>query len=63
MSASRHSFGEREEENLEVLVALALAEDLGQRGDITSEATIPSDAWGRARVVARAPECSLGYLP
>ncbi len=55
MSASRYSFGEREEQNLEDLAARALAEDLGQGGDITSEATIPGDAWGRARLVARAP--------
>ena len=53
MSASRHAFGEREEQNLEFLVARALAEDLGQRGDITSEATIPDDARGAAWIVAR----------
>ncbi len=55
MSASRHSFGERERQNLEFLVARALAEDLGEGGDITSEATIPVDARGVARLVARSP--------
>jgi nicotinate-nucleotide pyrophosphorylase (carboxylating) len=36
------------------LIALALAEDLGAAGDVTSQATIPADAPGRAAVVARA---------
>jgi nicotinate-nucleotide pyrophosphorylase (carboxylating) len=53
MSASRHSFGEREQQNLEFLIAAALQEDLGQRGDITSQATIPGNARGAARLVAR----------
>ena len=35
------------------LVALALDEDLGDRGDVTAAATIPADAVGRARFVAR----------
>ncbi len=35
------------------LVALALAEDLADVGDVTSRATIPADARGRAAVVAR----------
>ena len=37
------------------LLALALAEDLGDAGDVTSLATIPSDAAGRAAFVARRP--------
>ena len=37
------------------LVALALAEDLGTAGDVTSLATIPADATGRAAFVARKP--------
>ncbi len=37
------------------LVALALAEDLGDRGDVTSLATIPADATGQAAFVARRP--------
>src|SRR5215216_443120 len=36
------------------LIDLALAEDLGPAGDVTSTATIPADAAGRAAVVARA---------
>jgi nicotinate-nucleotide pyrophosphorylase (carboxylating) len=37
----------------EGLVALALAEDLGERGDITSALLVPGDARATARVVAR----------
>jgi nicotinate-nucleotide pyrophosphorylase (carboxylating) len=40
---------------LDELVALALAEDLGERGDVTSAATVDEDAMARARVVAREP--------
>jgi len=40
---------------LDSLVALALAEDLGEAGDVTSRATIPAGQTGRAAVVARAP--------
>ena len=39
----------------DALIAQALAEDLGQMGDITSTATIPSHARGAARLVARSP--------
>jgi nicotinate-nucleotide pyrophosphorylase (carboxylating) len=46
-------FGERERRNVDVLIAQALAEDLGQIGDITSKAIIPSQARGTARLVAR----------
>jgi nicotinate-nucleotide pyrophosphorylase (carboxylating) len=49
-----HGFGERERRDLELLIAQALAEDLGQPGDITSAATIPRDARGSVSVVARA---------
>ena len=35
------------------LVAAALAEDLGERGDVTSLVTIPDDGHARGRVVAR----------
>jgi len=38
--------------NLQTLIALALEEDLGP-GDVTSEACIPADAMGRARIVAK----------
>jgi nicotinate-nucleotide pyrophosphorylase (carboxylating) len=36
------------------LIVSALAEDLGSAGDVTSAATIPADAKGRAAVVVRA---------
>jgi len=55
MSAPGYCFGEMERRNVEVLIAQALTEDLGQVGDITSTATIPSDARGAARLVARSP--------
>jgi nicotinate-nucleotide pyrophosphorylase (carboxylating) len=55
MSFPLHSFGVPEQQNLEFLVARALAEDLGLLGDITSKATIPAAALGAARLVARAP--------
>lgn len=38
----------------ERLIELALLEDLGTKGDITSEATIPAELQGRAAFVARA---------
>ncbi|MDX6636356.1 MAG: hypothetical protein QOF06_2559 [Solirubrobacterales bacterium] len=41
-------------EEIEELVAGALAEDVGA-GDITSEATVPEDARGRARIVQKKP--------
>jgi len=41
-------------EEIEELVGRALAEDLG-RGDITSEATVPEEARGRARIVQKQP--------
>jgi nicotinate-nucleotide pyrophosphorylase (carboxylating) len=44
---------------LQELVAAALAEDLGT-GDVTSEATIPSQARGRARVVQKEPGVVFG---
>jgi nicotinate-nucleotide pyrophosphorylase (carboxylating) len=37
----------------DTLIALALAEDLGDRGDLTAEATIPAIAYGAARFNAR----------
>jgi len=41
-------------EEIEELVARALAEDLGD-GDVTSEATVPEEATARARIVQKAP--------
>ena len=46
-------FGPDELQNARTLVALALAEDLGEAGDVTALATIPSDLIGSARFVAR----------
>jgi len=43
-----------EREAAERLIALALAEDLGERGDVTSIATIPVDLTGRADLITRA---------
>ncbi len=45
---------------LEELVARALAEDLGA-GDVTSEATVPSEARARARIVQKAPGVAFGF--
>jgi len=42
------------------LIDLALDEDLGTVGDVTSAATIPADASGRAAVVARAGGVAAG---
>lgn len=47
-------FGPPERAHAEALVAMALAEDLGERGDLTSLATIPENARGAALFVARA---------
>ena len=46
-------------ETLSETVARALAEDLGG-GDVTSEATIPEDARGRARIVQKQPGVVFG---
>jgi nicotinate-nucleotide pyrophosphorylase (carboxylating) len=42
------------DEPLKELVARALAEDIGS-GDVTSEATVPEEARGRARIVQKQP--------
>ena len=55
-------FGPCERRNAETLIDLALAEDLGQVGDITATATIPHQARGAARFVARA-EGMIAGLP
>ncbi len=46
-------FGDRERCNALALISLAMKEDLGEAGDITSSATIPSDAQRCPRLVAR----------
>ena len=48
------SWGADEAAACKALVDLALAEDLGDRGDITSAAVIPVDMRGRAVFVGRA---------
>jgi nicotinate-nucleotide pyrophosphorylase (carboxylating) len=40
---------------VEDLVAAALAEDLGERGDVTSTLLVPEDARAEARLAARSP--------
>jgi nicotinate-nucleotide pyrophosphorylase (carboxylating) len=47
------------DETLSETVARALAEDVGA-GDVTSEATVPEDARGRARVVQKQPGVVFG---
>ena len=46
-------------ETLSETVARALAEDIGG-GDVTSEATVPEDARGRARIVQKQPGVVFG---
>ena len=55
MANPNPGFGEPERRNAEALIRMALAEDLGDRGDLTTEAVIPARARGSARLVARAP--------
>jgi nicotinate-nucleotide pyrophosphorylase (carboxylating) len=55
MSNSRYQFGDRERRNVEALLAMSIAEDLEQAGDITTAATIPGQARGIGRLVARSP--------
>ena len=56
------AFGDAERANALALIELALTEDLGTAGDITANATIPADARGAARFVARS-EGVLSGLP
>jgi nicotinate-nucleotide pyrophosphorylase (carboxylating) len=49
------TFTAAETEACQRLLALALAEDLGTAGDLTSQAIIPADLTGQAAFVARAP--------
>ncbi len=48
-----YSFGEAEAHAADTLIALALEEDLAQVGDITSTATLPSQARANGKIVAR----------
>ncbi len=64
VNVARHSFGEHEQQNLEFLVAQALAEDLGEqgdhhlRGDNPRQMPVAQPGWSPDR---RA--CSPGCLP
>ena len=51
-----------EENGLDLLVARALAEDIGS-GDVTSQATVPAEARGRARIVQKQPGVVYGLEP
>ncbi len=51
----QHSWDERVAESWRRLLRLALEEDLGSRGDLTSAAVVPAGTVGRAAIVARAP--------
>jgi len=51
---NRPDFGPREERALMAILPLALDEDLGQRGDLTSTALIPAHLQWRCALVARA---------
>ncbi len=54
MSQPRFAFGPIEQNNADTLIRLAITEDLGDLGDITSLALLPTDAFGSVRLVARA---------
>jgi len=62
MNAQAIGFGTAERRNAESLIAMALAEDLGESGDVTANLTIPADARGRAIFVVRKPG-SIAGLP
>ncbi len=49
------SFSEAEHASARELIRLALAEDLGSRGDLTSAAVIPPEAVGSVSIVVRKP--------
>lgn len=48
-------FGDTERTAAGQLIALALAEDLGAAGDVTTNALIPAEQTGTVQIVARAP--------
>src|SRR5262249_21347938 len=54
MEGGRYRFGDEETRCADRLIAAALAEDLGQAGDITSASVIPATATGAAALIARA---------
>jgi nicotinate-nucleotide pyrophosphorylase (carboxylating) len=54
------SWTAREEQAALTLIQLALAEDLGAAGDLTSDLLLPDELLGRAAIVARAPGVAAG---
>jgi nicotinate-nucleotide pyrophosphorylase (carboxylating) len=61
MSSEQADSGLRYDLNLN-LISLALAEDLGEHGDITSQAFIPAESVSLARIVAREECVASGLL-
>ena len=49
------SFGTAEQSSARTLIALALEEDLGTFGDITSDAMLPAEITGSVNIVSRVP--------
>jgi nicotinate-nucleotide pyrophosphorylase (carboxylating) len=49
-----------EQETIAAVVARALAEDLGDAGDVTAEAVVPEDARARARILQKEPGVLFG---
>jgi len=52
---SDFNFGVREVRCADAIIELAIAEDLGETGDVTSTSTIPARAKGEAQLIARGP--------
>ena len=50
-----HAWGNAEDQALQPLLKLALAEDLGSVGDLTSNSVIPAELVGQATLIARTP--------
>jgi len=62
MNKPQMEFGVIERDNADTLIRLAIREDLGELGDITSAAVIPSDAFGSVQLVARSTGVLAGLL-
>ncbi len=56
------SWDQQLEDDVRRLVRLAVAEDLGERGDVTAQCTIPETAAGRAAMVSRKKGILAGVL-
>lgn len=50
-----HAWGNAEDQALQPLLKLALTEDLGSVGDLTSNSVIPAELVGQATLIARTP--------